>query len=136
MSQIQSTTSEMEGLNSEIKVVTNRSILDKGFVLKKRCGQIKSKELYLQPEPIVTLGYSPISLSELRASSVPGSNAGDRGQTSFFVPSQECLLFFSKVILESSVHITTNMSIVFMQTILRYSRRCLQVLSVLVYYLF
>jgi hypothetical protein len=31
----------MEGLNNANMVVTNRSILDKGFVLKKRCGQIK-----------------------------------------------------------------------------------------------
>lgn len=118
---------QMEELNNVTKVVTNRSIVDKGFVLKKRCGQIKSKEIYLQSEPIVTLGYSPISVSELRASSVSsssnsgssGGKEGGRVQTSFFVPSQECLLFFSKVILESSVYVTTNMSMVFMQTILR-----------------
>lgn len=121
-------------------VITTRSVLDKGFVLKRRCGQIRvrenylhvylslsvdaivflqPKELYLHPEPILTLGYSTLSVSDLK-SVLKSSRRSGCDPPTVFVPTQKCLLKYSKVILEASVHTTSSgIRMLFLQSVLR-----------------
>lgn len=66
---------------------------------------------------MLTLGYSPITAAEF-AHTAQGSGRKN-GFARVLVPSHDCLVHFSRVILESSVHVTADLSIVFLQTILR-----------------
>jgi hypothetical protein len=75
--------------------------------------------MYLHPDPLLTLGSAPLTQAELSAC-VHTCGSGTSGSGArVLVPTLECLLFFSKLLLEASVHVHSHLTVVFLQTILR-----------------